>query len=266
MPHAGHNAPVYGVCVSKDSQKIITCSHDETIREWNIMKGHLEKTVKAHTSTIYACVLSPNGKYLATASADKTVKVGGQAALRPGGPEGARRKHARACFDACLRAATHSQQQQGATHVLSPAGCPLQLWALSTGELKDTLIGHTSHVVGLAFTPDGSKLVSAAWDETLKAWDVESGEVLHTFTGHQGKVHCVCCAPDGDTIISGGEDKCIKLWRISTGACFHTIPSDPYGKSSHADEILAVAIAPDQSLMASGGADNCIRTWKVIGL
>ncbi len=73
---AGHAAPVYGVCVSKDSQKIITCSHDETIRVWEIMKGNLQKTVKAHTSTVYSVVLSPDGKLIATASADKTVKVG----------------------------------------------------------------------------------------------------------------------------------------------------------------------------------------------
>ncbi len=45
---------------------------------------------------------------------------------------------------------------------------PPQVWELGTGELKDTLIGHTSHVVGVAFTPDGKKLLSAGWDETIK--------------------------------------------------------------------------------------------------
>lgn len=42
------------------------------------------------------------------------------------------------------------------------------MWELGTGELKDTLIGHTSHVVGVAFTPDGKKLLSSGWDETIK--------------------------------------------------------------------------------------------------
>jgi WD40 repeat protein len=62
MTLEGHAAPVYGVCVSKDSQKIITCSHDETIRVWEIMKGNLQKTVKAHTSTVYRCAKQSRGQ------------------------------------------------------------------------------------------------------------------------------------------------------------------------------------------------------------
>ena len=108
---------MYGVCVSKDSQKIITCSHDETIRVWEIMKGNLQKTVKAHTSTVYSVVLSPDGKLLATASADKTVKVspaGQGAAWRSWG--NGRRLHIRS-RECCRSSSQLSLYQASASHV-----------------------------------------------------------------------------------------------------------------------------------------------------
>jgi WD40 repeat protein len=109
-------------------------------------------------------------------------------------------------------------------------GVHAQLWDVLTGDCKATLVGHTSHVVSIAFTPDGKKVVTASWDETVKLWDTAEAFVDHTFTGHLGKVNCVCVAPDGDTIISGGEDKTVKLWKISTGVCVCV-------KSLRADEL-----------------------------
>lgn len=73
--HAGHMGTAWSVAMSKDSQTIYTCSHDETIRQWGIMSGTMLKRVRAHTSTIYAVALSPDGNMLASVSADKSVKV-----------------------------------------------------------------------------------------------------------------------------------------------------------------------------------------------
>lgn len=64
---------------------------------------------------------------------------------------------------------------QGSPH---SNGTP-QVWELGTGELKDTLIGHTSHVVGVAFTPDGKKLLSAGWDETIKVGKQRKAATVH---------------------------------------------------------------------------------------
>lgn len=76
MCHAGHTQTAWSVAMSKDSQTIYSCSHDETIRQWDIMAATVIKSAKAHTSTIYQLALSPDGKLLASVSADKTVKVG----------------------------------------------------------------------------------------------------------------------------------------------------------------------------------------------
>lgn len=57
---AGHTNVVWGVGVNKDGTRIISVSHDETIRFWDTMTGALLNTIKGgHTSTIYCIVVSP---------------------------------------------------------------------------------------------------------------------------------------------------------------------------------------------------------------
>jgi WD40 repeat protein len=46
------------------------------------------------------------------------------------------------------------------------------LWDATTGRETHTLKGHTSGVMWVAFSPDGKRIVSGSWDNTLKLWDV----------------------------------------------------------------------------------------------
>jgi len=160
----------------------------------------------AHSSTIYSISISYNGKYLATGSADKLIKI----------------------------------------------------WDMNTGDLIETLHGHTSHVTSVEWLPGSDQqLVSASWDETVKLWSWKEDDTpMHSLVGHTGKVNSAVVSPDGDSIISGGEDRLVKLWRISTHECFATM-------SGHTDEILCVAISPDGSTIASASKDKTIRTWTV---
>ena len=58
------------------------------------------------------------------------------------------------------------------------------LWDVATGELKNTLIGHTHRVLSVMYSPDGSTLASGGWDNTVRLWDVATGELKQTLTGH----------------------------------------------------------------------------------
>jgi WD40 repeat protein len=60
--------------------------------------------------------------------------------------------------------------------------------------LARTLAGHTRYVAGVAFSPDGSRLVSGSWDGTVKVWDAAAGTQLFSLAAHALPVMAVAWA------------------------------------------------------------------------
>ena len=75
-----------------------------------------------------------------------------------------------------------------------------------------TLEGHEGDVNSVAYSPDGTKIISGSKDETVKIWDANTGECLKTLEGHSSNVRSVAFSPDGKRIISGSDDKTVKIW------------------------------------------------------
>ena len=77
-----------------------------------------------------------------------------------------------------------------------------------TGSKIAVLSGHTGTVLSLAFSPDGTSLVSGSSDKTIKLWDMQTGGVVKTFEGHTGCVLSISISGDCN-IVSGSDDKII---------------------------------------------------------
>jgi len=60
-----------------------------------------------------------------------------------------------------------------------------------------TINGHTSYVLNVAFSPDGTKVASASKDLSVKIWNVLSGELIHTLLGHKSFIRSVAFSPNG---------------------------------------------------------------------
>lgn len=101
----------------------------------------------------------------------------------------------------------------------SPDGTRLALAEKNDVVLYDTrglavvhrLVGHQRTVTAVSFSPDGRRLVSASYDNTLKLWDVAIGREVATLHGHEFRATCVAFL-DADTIVSGGHDNQIRFW------------------------------------------------------
>jgi WD40 repeat protein len=83
-----------------------------------------------------------------------------------------------------------------------------------TGKRIGSFEGHSSYVVTVAFLPDGQRVISGGYDNTIRLWDATTMRQVRQFDGHSGYVEQVAVSPDGCLAVSGGHDKALKLWSL----------------------------------------------------
>ena len=113
---------------------------------------------------------------------------------------------------------------------------------------------HTSMVSSVASSPDGRRIVSGSWGNTVKVWDAATGEVALSLKGHTSGVNSVAFSPDGKRIVSGSKDKTVKVWDAATGEEALTL-------MGHTSSVTSVAYSPDGKRIVSGSADKTVKVW-----
>ncbi|MEH2179034.1 nSTAND1 domain-containing NTPase [Nostoc sp.] len=199
-----------------------------------------------HDGIVESVSFSPDGKFIATASRDRTVKIwslDGKKQL------------------------VELQENQGEgfnSVAFSPDGKLMatgswdktaKIWSRG-GKLLYTLEGHKAAVLEVAFSPDSQLLATASWDKTVKIWS-RDGKLLHTLKGHQDKVNSVTFSPDGKLIATVSWDKTMKLWNLD-GKKLRTF-------TGHQDTIWSVSFSPDGKQIATASGDRTVKIWNLEG-
>src|SRR5262249_52863752 len=200
-----HDCGLLCAAVSPDDRFLVTADRKGVVKVWDLASLQPIATLAGHTDEVQRAVFSPDGSILATCSTDQTVRLWDVATWEA---------------RACLRG---GHEMPVTAVAFSPNGKLLAsasrdhrivLWELPQGRRVRVWQAHADVIQDVAFTLDGSTLVSVGMvDKTAKFWDVASGAE---------KDSCPCpaellgraLAPDGKTLAMGGYGNYVSLCTI----------------------------------------------------
>ncbi|WP_322673413.1 caspase family protein [Nostoc sp. DedQUE05] len=202
--------------------------------------------LEGHSDAVIGVAFSPDGKTIASASNDKTVKVWDAATAKE-------ITTFKGHSDAVIGVAF---SPDGKTIASASYDKIVKVWDAATAKEITTFKGHSDAVIGVAFSPDGKTIASASDDKTVKVWDAVTAKEITTFKGHSSGVIGVAFSPDGKTIASASNDKTVKVWDAATAKEITTF-------KGHSDAVIGVAFSPDGKTIASASYDKTVKLWKV---
>jgi WD40 repeat protein/predicted Ser/Thr protein kinase len=333
----GHTSKILSIAFRQDGSRLLTAAHDGTVRQWAAQTGReVEPPYDRHTAEVFTAVYSPDGQQVASAGADRTVRlwraVGrqDQAVLR--GHTGAvaalafsqdGRRLVSASYDLpnsrgdgtvrFWEAAPEVTLPVLAGHTsyvypvaYSPDGRwiasgawdhTVRLWDAATGEVCATL-PHPGIVRALAFTPDGTRLVSGGdLGGALLLWDLATGRIRSRVPARD-RVWSFALSPDGARIVAGTyaleRRNAMSIWDVATGREIGTGAGNPFALSpdgkwlagrdddektvvlwdahtfrpvahwpGHTGTINAVAFDRAGGRLVSASSDHTVRLWDV---
>ncbi len=280
----GHSGGVTSVAFTPDGDKVLSASHDKTIRVWDWRKGKCQKVLKRHNDSVRCLALLDHNR-VASASWDGTVRIsdwrtGKQLArfaanvgrlnaltvnskgewLVAGGEQGIFVRSEGGKADRILsKGIVRSLAFHPNGKVLAVGDSVGQIWLLNIVPSEPTARwqAHQGAVTALAFKPDGAILFSGSEDATLAVWDVVSRSLVKRIEGwHQREIRAVAFSPDGKFAVSCSMDDRLRVWQVEDWRLMLT-------KEGGRNWSLTLTFDPSGKFLASASKDETVKVWRV---
>jgi WD40 repeat protein len=127
-----------------------------------------------------------------------------------------------------------------------------------------TLSGDQKGIIWTSWSPDGRRIATSALDKTAVIWDARTGKPLLTFVGHSSDVQDVFWSPDGSRIVTTGWDNLAKVWDANTGDELLTFTGhvgESIAKFNGVEALFGGGWSPDGTRIMTLGGDGSVRVW-----
>jgi WD40 repeat protein len=257
----GHKKMIQKLAYLPRGKRLATCSHDGTVRMWDVEKGKQEGTSMVHKgdTEVYSLAVTRDGKRILSGGAES-----GDPSIRVWDVETHEQLEEWGSHTGLIRCISLSPDNRLAASVGDDGKIMIREMEES-GEIKYS-IDTGGGVDSLCFSPNGEKLACAINYNTdrvfaIQIYNVKDGQlVMAPIRGHEKPVNCVLWSVrvDGNQLFSASEDHTIRCWDLD-------MAGESIGKpwTGHTGIVHSLSLSPDGARLASASEDGTIRLWDV---
>ncbi|CAG5086141.1 caspase family protein [Parvicella tangerina] len=237
----GHETRIFDMIFSKQTGHLLTTSHDQTTKAWNVKKMKLINTMKMGTFGSMALEVHPFEEYFLQADMSTIYYVN------------ERSGKVVKTFKALGNSIVHMAYDQiGNYLVAAGTNVSLKVWDLEQNKIKRSIMGFWP----VAFSPNAKDLVAMYNGVALAVWDPSTGEQKRTLDTENELIQKITYNANGELLAGAGFMGVIKLWDMNN----YKLSKKFIG---HTGGIYGLDFSPDSKLLASCGMDNTVRIWDV---
>ncbi len=205
-----------------------------------------------HIEAVWGIAASPDGRWLATASHDQTIKLWDARTMQL-------RRTLTGHGNIVWGIAFSPDSQYLASGSALPHAGEVKVWEVASGRQRYHFEGHSRLVTALAFHPCRPWLASGSLDGSVRLWDLAAGRPLGLLHQLDQAVYSLAYRPDGRWLAAACLDQRVALW---DGNLSPTRPTPPEHRlTGHTAGVWSVRFSADGRYLASGSEQGIVILW-----